>query len=208
MMERQCRRRVDLILGYHFLRMDDQLEINSFHTITEIGGILPQGTTFDLTDRFSTENEFHGGEIGLKGRMANGAWSLDGLIKASLGSQRQQVAIEGFGAINVPPGPPAPLNGGFLAQPTNIGVFERNRFVVIPEATLNLTYHHTPCLSFHIGYNLIWMSEAVTAGDQIDLALNLSQQAGPLVGPARPAFAFNERDFWIQGVNFGLNLDF
>ena len=208
MMDRQCRRRVDLILGYHFLRMDDSLEINSFHTVTDPGGILPVGTTFDLTDRFSTENEFHGGEIGFKGRMANGAWSLDGLLKASLGSQRQQVTIQGFGEINIPPGPPAPLNGGFLAQPSNIGVFERNQFVVIPEATLNLTYHHTPCLSFHVGYNLIWMSEAVTAGDQIDLAVNLSQQVGPLVGPARPAFAFRERDYWVQGINLGLNLDF
>jgi hypothetical protein len=208
MMHRECRRRVDLIMGYHFLRMDDSLTINSFHTVTEIGGILPQGTTFDLTDRFSTENEFHGGEIGLKGRMAHGSWSFDGLLKTSLGNQRQQVAIAGTGEINIPPGPPAPLNGGFLALPTNSGVFERNRFILIPEAMLNLTYHHTPCLSFHMGYNLIWMTESVTSGDQLDLVLNLSQQAGPLVGPARPAFPFRERDYWVQGVNFGVNFDF
>ena len=48
--------------------MDDSLTIDSFSEITEIGGILPQGTTFNLTDRFATENEFHGGEIGLKSR--------------------------------------------------------------------------------------------------------------------------------------------
>jgi hypothetical protein len=208
MMDRECCRRVDLILGYHFLRMDDSLTINSLHRITEIGGLLPQGTTFNLTDQFSTENEFHGGEIGLKTKMARGCWSLDGLIKASLGNQRQQVTITGTGEINIPPGPPAPLNGGFLALPTNSGTFERNRFVVIPEATLNLTYHHTPTLSFHTGYNIIWMSEAVTSGDQIDLRLNLSQQAGPLVGPAFPQFPFQERDFWVQGINFGMNLDF
>jgi hypothetical protein len=207
MMHRECRRRINLLLGYHFLRMDDELTINSFHTITEIGGPVPQGTTFDLTDRFSTENEFHGGEIGLKGRSTT-ARSLDGLLKTSLGSQRQQVVIQGTGEINIPPGPAAPLNGGFLALPTNSGTFERSRFVVIPEATMNLTYHHTPCLSFHMGYNLIWMTEAVTAGDQIDLALNLSQQGGLLVGPARPAFPFRERDYWVQGINFGLNWDF
>jgi hypothetical protein len=79
---------------------------------------------------------------------------------------------------------------------------------VIPEATLNLTYHHTPTLSFHMGYNIIWMSEAVTAGEQIDLRLNLSQQAGPLVGPAFPQFPFREQDYWVQGINFGANLDF
>ena len=209
MMARECRRRVDLILGYHFLRMDDSLTINSFHRITEIGGLLPQGTTFNLTDRFATENEFHGGEIGLKGKMARGSWSLDGLIKTSLGSQRQQVAISGTSEVNFPPGPPLPFPGGFLAQGTNSGVFERDRFILIPEATLNLTYHHTPCLSFHAGYNIIWMTEAVTSGDQIDLNLNLTQQfGGPLVGPAAPLFPFRERDYWLQGLNFGVNLDF
>jgi hypothetical protein len=208
MMLRECRRRVDLILGYHFLRMDDSLTINSFHTITEIGGVLPAGTTFDLTEQFRTENEFHGGEIGLAGNMARGCWSLDGLIKTSLGNQRQQVSIAGTGEVNIPPGPAAPLNGGFLALPTNSGVFERNRFILVPEATLNLTYHHTPCLSFHMGYNIIWMTESVTSGDQIDLRLNLSQQAGPLVGPAFPQFPFRERDYWVQGINFGVNLDF
>ena len=208
MMHRECRRRVDLIMGYHFLRMDDSLTINSFHTVTEIGGVLPQGTTFDLTDRFSTENEFHGGEIGFQGSMARGCWSFDGLIKTSLGNQRQQVAIDGTGVVNIPPGPDTPLNGGFLALPSNIGVYERNRFILIPEAMLNLTYHHTPCLSFHMGYNIIWMTESVTSGDQIDTTLNLTQQAGPLVGPARPAFPFRERDYWLQGINFGVNLDF
>ncbi|HEX5102900.1 MAG TPA: BBP7 family outer membrane beta-barrel protein [Pirellulaceae bacterium] len=208
MMERDCRRRVDLLLGYHFLRMDDSLTINSTSTVTEVGGNLPQGTTFNLTDIFRTQNEFHGGEIGFKGRMANGCWSLDGLAKVSLGAQRQQVAINGFGDVTIPPGGPVPLNGGFLALPTNIGTFERTRFVIIPEATLNLTYHFSPCLSAHVGYNIIWLSEAVTSGDQIDLALNLSQQAGPLVGPARPAVLFHERDYWVQGINLGVNWDF
>lgn len=208
MMHRECRRRVDLLVGYHFLRMDDALTINSFNTITEIGGPLPQGTTFDLTDRFLTQNEFHGGEFGFKGKMARGAWSFDGLVKVSLGSQRQQIATVGEGEIFIPPGPAAPLNGGLLALPTNIGQFERNRFVWIPEASLNLTYHHSPCVNFHVGYNIIWLSEAVTAGDQIDLSLNLSQQGGVLVGPPRPAVLFRERDYWFQGINLGVSCDF
>jgi hypothetical protein len=29
---------------------------------------------------------------------------------------------------------------------------------------------------------------------------------GPLMGAARPAFNFNETDFWAQGLNFGLEL--
>jgi hypothetical protein len=206
MMHRDRLRRVDLIAGYQFLRLDDSLQIDSFSTV--IGGGPPVGTTFALSDRFATENEFHGGTIGLKSRMARGRWSLDGMVKAAFGSSRQHVSIVGFGEQTIPPGGPTPLNGGFLALPTNIGEYERSRFVVIPEVTINLKYHVTPNSAFHIGYNFIWMSEVVLSGDQIDTTLNLTQQAGPLVGPARPAFNFRDQDYWLQGLNFGWSWEF
>jgi hypothetical protein len=176
--------------------------------VTELGGILPQGTTFDLSDQFAAENEFHGGTIGLKSRMARGRWSLDTLFKAAFGSARQHVSIAGTGEIVIPPGVEVPLNGGFLALPTNIGEYERSRFVIIPEITANLRYHLSQNASVHIGYNLIWISEVVSSGDQIDTTLNLSQQSGPLVGPANPAFTFRDQNYWLQGLNFGVSWEF
>jgi hypothetical protein len=62
-----------------------------------------------------------------------------------------------------------------------------------------------PNLSFHIGYNLIWLTNVALSGDQIDLHVNLGQQFG---GPQRPQFVFNDRDYWLQGINWGMNWDF
>jgi hypothetical protein len=61
-----------------------------------------------------------------------------------------------------------------------------------------------PNLSFHIGYNIIWITNVALSGDQVDLQVNLNQ---PL-GPARPQFVFNDRDYWLQGINWGMNWDF
>jgi len=208
MMHRDRCRRVDLTAGYQFFRLDDSVRVDSLSTVTEIGGLLPPGSTFALSDQFATENEFHGGTIGIKSRMARGAWSLDTQLKAAFGSARQHVSIVGEGVLTVPLPVEIPLNGGFLAQPTNIGEYERSSFVIIPELTANLRYHLSANSSLHVGYNFIWISDVVLAGDQIDSTLNLSQQSGPLVGPARPQFRFDEQNYWLQGINLGFSWEF
>ena len=208
MLERDQNRRVDLLAGYQFMRLDDRLFIASNSRVTEFGGLVPFGTEFDVFDRFSTQNEFHGGQVGVRGRMARGRWSLDCLGKLAVGTSRQQVAIDGGTAITIPPGIGNELEGGLLAQDSNSGIFERNRIIAIPEYTLNLKYHFNPNLSFHIGYTIIWWSDVVTSGDIIDRRVNLSQLSGPLVGPERPRFVFNDSSYWMQGMNFGMNWDF
>ena len=47
----------------------------------------------------------------------------------------------------------------------------------------------------------------VRAGDQIDLDVNPDQLPEPIIGigPARPVFAFQQTDFWAQGLNLGLD---
>lgn len=191
MMDRdRCRRR-NLLFGYHFLRLDDRLNIFTNQVV--------QANTIEVFDRFATENEFHGGMIGLRSIRSSGCLSLESLVKFSLGSVRQQVSIAGETVIDG-----TAFEGGFLAQPSNIGVFERDRLLFVPELTVNLRYHVNPCLSFHMGYNLIWLSQVVTSGEQIDLNINLSQP----VGPALPQFQFHDENYWLQGINFGVNWDF
>ena len=34
------------------------------------------------------------------------------------------------------------------------------------------------------------------------------ERGGNLAGPARPRFQFNDRDYWLQGINYGMNWDF
>jgi len=199
MMSRDCNRRIDLIGGYQFFRLDDYLQIDSSSDT-----ILIPGLHIDITDRFSTQNEFHGAMAGLKGRWARGCWALDGIAKAAVGSMRQQVTIAGQTTTSVlgVAGSPDPI--GLLAQPSNSGVYERNKFAFIPELTLNLRYYATRNLSLHLGYNIMWISDIALSGQQIDFGVDPSQT----VQPPRPRFVFNDQDYWLQGINLGVNWNY
>jgi hypothetical protein len=63
---------------------------------------------------------------------------------------------------------------------------------------------------FYVGYNFLYLSEAVRPGDQVDTTVDPSQV--PLLGrasagdvmAARPAPVLARSDFWVQGLIFGL----
>lgn len=191
--------RLDLLGGYFFSRVDDSLRVAT--TQSGLGG-LPVGTQINIRDDFSTQNEFHGGQIGLLMERKRGLWSFRVLGKVALGNMNQRVRIRGFRS-NTPAGAP---QGGLLAQPTNIGDYQRNRFAVVPEVDLTLGYQVSEHLTATLGYSFIYWSSVVRPGDVIDRTVNLQQ--APLVGPARPAFTFADSDYFAQGVNFGLKYQY
>jgi hypothetical protein len=206
MMERSRLNRVDLIGGYSYLRVADALSIRSLHTSREL---VNDGTTFDIRDNFSTSNTFHGGMIGLEGSRGRGRWSVDWMSKISIGSNNQKVRIAGSTVVTPLVGAPTNLNGGLLAQQTNIGTYEDSDTIVIPEMSVNLNYHLSSNWSVGVGYNLIWLSSAVTTGPEIDRRVNLSQLTGPLIGPAVPAFpGFVQDDYWLMGMNFSVKAEY
>ncbi|HEV3261967.1 MAG TPA: BBP7 family outer membrane beta-barrel protein, partial [Gemmataceae bacterium] len=83
-------------------------------------------------------------------------------------------------------------------QPTNIGTYSRDRFAVVPEATVRVGYELTEYLRASLGYTFLYCSEVVRPGDQIDR----------LLGPGHPAFFFSGTDFWAQGIDAQLEFRF
>ncbi len=200
MMDRCRINRVDLIGGYTYFRLADNLSIRSFHTATDV---VLNGTTFDIRDRFSTSNVFHGGMLGFTGTRGRGRWSLDWVTKVSLGAARQRVQVAGTTTVTPFAGVPTTNQGGLLAQPSNIGIFTNSQTVVMPELSVNLNYHMNSHWSVGMGYNLIWMNSAITAGPQIDRSVDPSQI---LPQPGPPTFA--NSDYWLMGMNFSLRADY
>lgn len=199
MMERCPTNRVDLIGGYSYFRLADNLAIRSFVTGRTI---LNDGTTFDISESFGSSNVFHGGMLGFTGTRARGRWSIDWLTKLSLGSNNQRVRIAGRTITTPLAGLPVTTQGGLLAQPSNIGEYENSQTVIVPELSANLNYHMSSNWSVGIGYNLLWMSSAVTAGEQIDRTVDQSQLI------QRPEFNFNTTDYWLMGINMSLRAEY
>jgi hypothetical protein len=100
-----------------------------------------------------------------------------------------------------------------LAQQSNIGEQSNTEFAAVPEFGVTFGYQVTCNVRATVGYTFIYWPNVVRPGDQIDTRLNLSQfptTAGPgtLVGEAAPGRSFNDTNFWVQGLNFGLEFRF
>jgi len=205
-----CCRRFDLVGGYRYLRFREALAVREFLTSTDPGGTVAVGTTFDILDAFETENDFHGGEIGVDALFRRGCWDFTALAKIAAGNMHQSATVDGVTTITVPSQPGTVGAGGLLALPTNMGTTSWDEFALIPELNLGVRYHFTDRLSLTAGYSLLWITEVARTGGQIDSVVNTSQLpgGGGLVGPARPQSVDGHSDVWMQGVNLGVVWEF
>jgi hypothetical protein len=185
---------LDILGGYQFARLDDSITINSVST-----SLGPPVDQVNITDRFGTQNEFHGASIGVLGRSYRGAIALEALAKIALGGIRQQVDINGTRTIGG-----ITSDGGLFALGTNSGVRNRNQVAFIPELNVNILYEIDDAWRLIGGYSFIYFNNVVLAGNQIDTNLNLTQlPPGPLTGGAVPVARFDRTDFWVQGISLG-----
>jgi hypothetical protein len=204
---RGCCWRLDGLLGFRFLELDDNLRV--MESLVVPSGTPLAGSSILVNDNFGTRNSFYGGQLGLDFEFRRACWSLNLTGKVALGSMHEVVNINGDTLFSIPGMASVASTGGLLTQPTNIGHYDRDHFTVIPEIGIKLGYQLTPHARVFVGYSLLYASDVVRSGNQIDTVVNTTQlpsQLGPgtLVGPARPAFQFRPNEFWAQGVNLGL----
>jgi len=192
-----CHSHIDVLGGYMFNRMDDSLFLNAIYTSQTVPTV---GTVNDIQDVFRTQNEFHGAQVGFLAATRRNCVSLEILGKIALGNMREQVAISGITTATDINGGAVTVDGGLFAQPSNIGVYERNQFAVVPELNVNVAYQVSCDWKVMMGYSFIYFNNVVLAGEQIDRNVNLAQATTP---PDLPAFNFNRTDFWAMGLSFG-----
>ena len=205
-------RRLDLIGGYQFSKVDDRLQINNSTDYQ------PQifGAHFEAEDLFETQNKFHGGELGLLGEFGRGPVTISVLAKVGLGNMNEVVNIAGQSALTDAGGFTSYYRGGILALPTNIGTYKQDKFAVIPEAEIKLNFKLTRNLEATVGYDFIYWSTLALAGQQIDTSVgnlptvNSSQWFGgslDAAGGTYPSFSgIKDSSLWLQGLSVGLTL--
>jgi hypothetical protein len=198
------RYRLDLLAGARYLKVEDQLGFTSL-TVPTAGA----GTRVSHSDTFSAHTNYVSGQLGLRAEYHWSYFFVNAVTKLALGSSHEEVKVGGTTLVAVPTLPPVALPGGFFAQPTNSGNRSRDEFALLPEFGLNVGFHLTDCVRVYAGYTFLYLSRVARPGDQIDRTLNLSQQPGlgpSLIGAPRPAPLLTDTDFWVQGINFGLEI--
>lgn len=195
--------RVDLIGGYSFFAIDDELTINSL----TVGGAIP-GQERRFRDSFDAANRFHGGQLGFETQLNKGRWSMTSLTKVHLGNMNQRLVIAG-GSVSDLPGPPPPVNyaNGFFVQGQQ-GVYEQDEFSFVPEVNIKLGYQLRSNVHFTVGYSFLFWNTLALAGEQLDPRLDPTYFLDDTANPQFAGFQMRDSSLWIQGIDLGLTIDF
>jgi hypothetical protein len=193
---------IDATAGYRYFRLLDRVGIRSSQVVypSESAAFGP-GTIIDISDSFNASNRFHGAELGVVSRFNRGRWGLEFRTAAALGGTHELLSIGGSTTVTQEGLVPATDPQGLLTvNGVNIGTHVRDELTVIPEIGAEVSYQPTCHLRLYAGYNLVYWTDVLRAGDQIDLRIN---QFSSLT-----EFSLHQSDFWAQGVRVGGELRF
>jgi hypothetical protein len=199
--------RVDLLGGFRFMDLSDELGIAENIQVSPNSPVLP-GVNIRGFDQFNTRNLFYGGEIGIRAEVWQGRWFANITGGVAIGTTQQTTDINGSTTLT-PPVAGFGGRGDLLAQSSNIGHYSRNVFSVLPELGFNVGYQVTNNLGLYIGYTFLYWTNVTRPGDAIDLQVNSTRTPVSLLppsGPAAPLFTFRNSDFWVQGISFGMQV--
>ena len=209
---------IDGLVGFRYLRLAERLRIQDQITPLAPDFLTFQGASVNAPnsladeDTFRTVNQFFGPQIG--GRLSwEYRWiTLESFAKLGLGITQEQTTINGSTTLITPNGNQTAV-GGILAQPSNIGTYNRAVFGIVPEFGFQLGVEVTPCIRLQMGYSLLMWNRVVRPGNQIDRNINQGQVPGSpafgtVTGPLAPTYRFNDEYFWSNTFNVGLEFHF
>jgi hypothetical protein len=206
--------------GVRYLDLRDNMNVTDQVTTGGLGQSFflgqPQNTGDKVisTDRFRTVNEFYGGQVGFVRIDSWETLSLRIRGSVALGNTRESLNVVGNSTYyNSVTNNITTYPGGFLAQPTNSGTFNRDHFAVVPEVGVAVGWHVTNSLVLSLGYNFLYWSDVVRAGEQVNIRIDPTRlPESPTFDPNSPARdpipVFHHTSFWAHGLTVGATWTF
>lgn len=171
----------DFIGGFRWIQLEESL---SFIGQTAAVPNSTESGFYNFKDSFRTNNNFFGGQVGMKAACASKICRVIGFTKVALGSMNQNVGIRGRSRTSngnlfylTHNTETEILNGGIFAEPSNEGSHCRNAFAAVVEAGIKMCCKITGCLEVGLGYNFLFASSFLRPGDQIERKINPTQTA-------------------------------
>ncbi len=192
---------IDVLYGYQYMGLDESLSISTSSVAIAVPN-TPVGTVQSVTDSFSADNEFHGGQFGVAMHYEENCWTFSGLLKTGFGSIRRTANLSGQTTTTVGTDV-ATSSEGFLVQSTNSGKRTDSTFGWVPELDVSLGWHRYPRFDVTAGYHVIAMTDALRVFDTVDPSLAINSAGNP-TGQQRPSVVVDYGTFFVHGIRFGL----
>jgi len=205
LLARQGTSRVDFLAGYTFVRLDSELGLTTRVADGITGNGVANGTVTTVNDSFGTQNQFHGGHMGLMHEISKGRFTFTALGKVAIGNMEQSSTINGQTSV-VSNNQTTNTARGLFAQGRNSGILTRNQFTFLPEAGAKMKYQLGRA-QFGVGYTLLLFPSVAMAGDQVNNNIDqVTGFAGGLVNSPIPSM--NSNTFFLHGLDLGLTFKF
>jgi hypothetical protein len=212
---------LDLLLGFRYLDLEEDLEISQTTQALEGGELffnnldptnpipLDPSSTLTIVDRFHTRNQFYGGQIGGRLGYRWGPVVLNLSGKVAMGPNHEAVDVTGTTTATTPTGVSSLPSGMLAIAGTNTGRATTNWFVVVPEANFEVGYQINRFFQVYVGYDFLYVNNIARPGNQITTNLNsalipTTLNFNSMVGPALPVLPMRKEDFWAQGIHVGM----
>jgi hypothetical protein len=207
------------LFGFRYLDLSEALSVQTRRmaldgsTVSFLGQRFA-APAFELTaDRFHARSQFFGGQAGLRGEYYFSHFFVAAAGKLALGRTNEAMHALGISTLQIGSAPLLSTAGGLFALPSNSGHFVNQDFGIIPELQLKGGVLLTRWLRATIGYDILYWSRVLRAGDTLDLTVDNRQvptspsfQAGVVGHSPQPAFPTGS--FWVQGLTFGLEFTY
>lgn len=213
-----CFRLVGLF-GFRYLDLSEALSIQTRSMAVDGSAVSFLGQNFaapayELTaDRFHARSQFFGGQVGLRGEYYFSHFFVSAIGKLALGQTDEVMNALGISTLQIGATPVLRSAGGLYALPSNSGRFVNQDFGIVPELQLKGGVLLTRWLRATIGYDILYWSHVLRAGNALDLTVDARQvPTSPSYQPGAAAHspqpAFNTSGFWVQGLTLGLEFTY
>jgi hypothetical protein len=196
-----------LLVGFKYLNLNESL-------VLDAPSFFNTGGSVDIRDSIRTQNEFYGGYVGYHAQIGGNDRGLgfDFTTKSGVGGVAQRVDLYGSNSVVLPSGVTSVEPGGLYARGLNYGTFTRTRGAYMQDIDLKLTYNFNRYVQVYVGYSLQYLSSVVRPGREIDPVINDSDirfiAQGTPTTLARPAFAWRAEELVVNGLTFGLKVQY
>lgn len=169
---------------------------------------------FDMTaDQFHARSQFFGGQVGVRSEFYFSHFFVAATSKLAVGRTDEVMNALGVSTLQIGTTPSMKTAGGLFALPSNSGHFVNPDLGIVPELQLKGGVLLTRWLRATIGYDVLYWSRVLRAGDTLNLTEDPRQvpsspsyQAGVIGHSPQPMF--NTSSFWVQGLTLSLEFTY
>lgn len=197
--------------GIRYLHQDTGAKLSRFSQYnSDITGPYSflAGNTISSSESFTANNNFVGGQIGLRGKVyMDPHFYVSSELTLALGGNFESLSINGTQTRVSPTTGTTVTPGGLLAMPSNIGTLNQTRFAQVPTGNLLLCFPYGNCLEIKLGGTaLCWSRIARIGGSEISnpqidaTTIPGWPGSGISTSPVAANAYFKQSDIWIVGL--------